>query len=78
MDCPNLFFRELIEQLAMPKAQRRSDAEDLMQLLIEKDGELKETLKIGEQYCVIITELEYYKKPSYQFLTVGIDFVTCH
>ena len=42
------FSRELIEQLAVPKAQRRSDAEDLMQLLIEKDGELKESLKIGE------------------------------
>ncbi|GFR76708.1 mediator of RNA polymerase II transcription subunit 4 [Elysia marginata] len=41
-------YRELIEQLAVPKAQRRTDAEDLMQLLIEKDGELKETLKIAE------------------------------
>lgn len=43
-----LISKELIEQLAVPKAQRRTDAEDLMQLLIEKDGELKETLKIAE------------------------------
>ncbi|KAK3754193.1 hypothetical protein RRG08_028158 [Elysia crispata] len=48
VDDMELISKELIEQLAMPKAQRRSDAEDLMQLLIEKDGELKETLKIAE------------------------------
>ncbi|GFO09563.1 mediator of RNA polymerase ii transcription subunit 4 [Plakobranchus ocellatus] len=52
IDDMELISKELIEQLAMPKSQRRPDApdtEEMMQLLIEKDTELKEILKIAEE-----------------------------
>ncbi|XP_059174999.1 mediator of RNA polymerase II transcription subunit 4-like [Physella acuta] len=52
IDDMELISKELIEQLAMPKSQRKSDvpdATDLMELLIEKDGELKELLKIAQE-----------------------------
>ncbi|CAL1541378.1 unnamed protein product [Lymnaea stagnalis] len=55
IDDMELISKELIEQLAMPKSQRKPDAldapdaTDLMELLIEKDGELKELLKIAEE-----------------------------
>ena len=46
-----LCFRELIEHIALPKSQRKLDAPDttdLMNLLIEKDNELKDLIKIGK------------------------------
>ena len=46
----SFIFRELIEHIALPKSQRKMDAPDttdLMNLLIEKNDELKELLKIG-------------------------------
>ncbi|BFZ06143.1 hypothetical protein BsWGS_09182 [Bradybaena similaris] len=52
IDDMELISKELIEQLAMPKSQKRPDAPDttdLMELLIEKDNEVKELLKIAEE-----------------------------
>jgi len=47
-----LISKELIEHIALPKSQRKMDAPDttdLMNLLIEKNDELKELLKIAEE-----------------------------
>ncbi|KAH9490295.1 Mediator of RNA polymerase II transcription subunit 4 [Bulinus truncatus] len=55
LDDMELISKELIEQLAVPKSQRKAetpdtpDVTDLMELLIEKDGELKDLLKIAEE-----------------------------
>ncbi|KAI8772274.1 mediator of RNA polymerase II transcription subunit 4 [Biomphalaria glabrata] len=55
LDDMELISKELIEQLAIPKSQRKAeapdmpDATDLMDVLIEKDGELKDLLKTAEE-----------------------------
>ena len=45
-----LLLRELFELMSTPKGQQRTDAPDtqkLMELLVLKDKEIKETLKSG-------------------------------
>ena len=47
------FCRELFEIMSTPKGQQRPDAPDtmnLMDLLVHKDKEIKETLKTGNIY----------------------------
>ena len=44
------YFREVFEIISTPKGQQRPDAPDtmnLMDLLVHKDKEIKETLKTG-------------------------------
>ena len=48
-------FRELFEVICVPKAQRPDDVDSsqLLNLLIQKDKEIQETLKTGEILTIL-------------------------
>ena len=56
-----LFSRELFEVVCIPKAQRPDDVDtsQLIELLIKKDQEIQEALKIGELVWLTLSVLNW-------------------
>ena len=55
-------FRELFELMSVPKSQQKGDGTDavtLMELLIQKDSEVKSVLQLGQSTAVTNGEDEH-------------------